>query len=106
MEWYVMYINYEKIAIEVGYSYLNGGYGYWEDRAEKLSSYDSMDNDYLKNCINFIDKGIKEIDDGTNGINKDIKRYLCEMIEEPNEKDIKYVKKQIKGKETRVKRIQ
>lgn len=92
-----MDINYEELAIEVGYSYLNGGYGYWEDGSGKLHSYDSMDNDYLKNCINFVDRGIKEINNGENGINNDIKRHLSKMIKEPSEKDIKYAKKQIIG---------
>lgn len=54
-------INIKKLAIELGYSYLEGKYGYWSNAAGKIISYDSMDNDYLKNCINFIDKGIKEL---------------------------------------------
>lgn len=90
-----MNINYEKLAIEVGYSYLNGGYGYWEDGSGKIRSYDSMDNDYLRNCINFVDRGIKEINNSENEINNDIKRHLNKMIKEPTEKDIEYAKKQV-----------
>lgn len=90
-----MEINYEKIAIEVGYSYLNGGIGYWEDGSGKLHTYDSMDNEYISNCINFVDRGIKEINNGGNGVIRDIKKQLSELIEEPSEEDIKLAKKQI-----------
>lgn len=83
-----MYIDYEELAIKIGYSYLNAGKGYWEDGAGKTHSYDSMDNDYLKNCINFVDRGIKEI---TNII----KKQLNKMYEEPSDKDISKAKKQI-----------
>lgn len=90
-----MDVNYKKLAIEVGYSYLNGGYGCWEDGAGKIHSYDSMDNDYLNNCINFVDRGIKEINNNEYEITRDIKRHLNKMIENPSEKDIKHAKKQI-----------
>ena len=90
-----MEIDYEKLAIDIGYSYLNGGIGYWEDGAGKLHSYDSMDNDYLKNCLNFVDRGIKEITNDEVGISKDIKKHLSKIIENVSEKDIEYAKTQI-----------
>lgn len=60
-----------------------------------MHSYDSMDNKYLNNCINFVDKGIKEISNNENGITNDIKRYLSKMINDPSEKDIEHARKQI-----------
>ncbi|MGN0143084.1 MAG: hypothetical protein ACI4AD_12720 [Roseburia sp.] len=90
-----MDVDYKELAIEVGYSYLNGGYGCWEDGAGKIHSYDSMDNEYLNNCINFVDRGIKEIKNNEYEITKDIKRQLSKMIENPSEKDIKHAKRQI-----------
>lgn len=90
-----MYIDYEELAIKIGYSYLNAGEGYWEDGAGKTHSYDSMDNDYLKNCINFVDRGIKEIKNNENEITNIIKKQLNKMHEEPSDKDISKAKKQI-----------
>ncbi len=105
-----MNINYEKLAIEVGYSYLSGGYGYWEDGSGKIHSFDSMNNDYLKNCIDFVERGIKEINNDEYGITNDIKEYLSKMAKEPREKDIEYAKKQIvgilKGKKAELKECQ
>lgn len=57
-------INVKKIAIEIGFSYLNGGYGKWEDGSGMIHNIDSMSSKYLDNCINFIDKGIDEISSG------------------------------------------
>lgn len=90
-----MYIDYEELAIKIGYSYLNAGEGYLEDGAGKTHSYDSMDNDYLKNCINFVDRGIKEIKNNENEITNIIKKQLNKMYEEPSDKDISKAKKQI-----------
>ena len=54
-----------------------------------------MDNDYLKNCINFVDRGIKEIKNNENEITNIIKKQLNKMHEEPSDKDISKAKKQI-----------
>lgn len=90
-------LNVKKLAIEIGYSYLEGKYGYWSDAAGKIFSYDSMDNEYLKNCINFINKGIKELKG--NSADSDIKKYASKMLniskESITEKDIKSIKKDI-----------
>lgn len=90
-----MNIDFELLAIKAGYSYLNAGEGYWEDGAGKTHSYDSMDNNYLTNCINFVDRGIKEIKNDENGITNIIKIQLSKMCEEPSEKDVKEAKEQI-----------
>lgn len=90
-----MNIDFEKLAIEIGYSYLNAGEGYWEDGAGKIHSFDSMDNDYLKNCINFVDRGIKELKNDENGITSIIKEQISIMYKEPSDKDVKEAKKQI-----------
>ena len=90
-----MDVDYKKLAIKVGYSYLNGGYRRWEDGAGKIHSYESMDDDYLKNCINFVDRGIEELKNDKNGITNIIKKHLSKMIDDPSEKDIKRAKKQI-----------
>lgn len=90
-----MNVNFEELAINVGYSYLNAGKGYWEDGTGKTHSYDSMDNEYLKNCINFVDRGIKEIKNDENDITNDIKRRLSKMSEKPSDKDVKEAKNQI-----------
>lgn len=90
-------INVKKLSIELGYSYLEGKYGYWSNAAGKIISYDSMDNDYLKNCINFIDKGIKELK--SNFIDSDIKKQISKMTnitqESISEKDVKSIRKDI-----------
>lgn len=65
-------VNIEQIAIEIGFSYLNGGYGKWEDGAGIIHKLDSMSSRYLDNCINFINRGIDEIDGG----------YLDKVIKE------------------------
>lgn len=56
-----------------------------------------MDNDYLNNCINFIDKGIKELK--SNSVDSDIKRLTSKMLniskELITEKDIHSIKKDI-----------
>lgn len=102
-----MYIDYEELAIKVGYSYLNAGEGYWEDGAGKTHSYDSMDNEYLENCINFVDRGIKEIKNDENGITNNIKKHLNKMSKKPSDKDVKEAKSQIveilKAKKTELK---
>ena len=90
-------LNVKKLAIEIGYSYLEGKYGYWSDSAGKIFSYDSMDNEYLKNCINFTDKGIKNLKG--NSVDSDIKKQVSKMLniskESITEKDIKCIKKDI-----------
>lgn len=90
-------LNVKKLAIEIGYSYLEGKYGYWSDAAGKKISYDSMDNEYLKNCINFIDKGIKNLKGDS--VDSDIKKQASKMLnvskESITEKDIKSIKKDI-----------
>lgn len=90
-------INIKKLAVELGFSYLEGKYGYWSNAAGKIISYDSMDNDYLNNCINFIDKGIKELKN--NSVDSDIKRQISKMInitqESISEKDVKSIRKDI-----------
>lgn len=97
MEGDKMEIDYKDLAISVGYSYLNGGSGYWEDDSGKIHSYDSMNNKYLDNCINFVERGIKEINNGEYGITNDIKGQLRKTINDPSENDITYAKKQIVG---------
>lgn len=90
-------LNVKKLAIEIGYSYLEGKYGYWSDSAGKILSYDSMDNKYLKNCINFIGKGIKNLKGDS--VDSDIKKQASKMLnitkESITEKDIKSIKKDI-----------
>ena len=90
-----MGINYKQLAINVGYSYLNGGYGKWEDGKGTINSYDAMDNKYLENCIQFVDRGINEIRNNKDGIVSYIGAELGKMIKNPSEKDIEYAKEQI-----------
>lgn len=90
-----MNVNFEKLAIDVGYSYLNGGSGYWEDGGGKVHSFDSMSNDYLDNCIKFVEKGIKEIENKKYGITSDIKKSLSKIYKDPSEDDINHAMKQI-----------
>lgn len=73
-------VNIEQIAIEIGFSYLNGGYGKWEDGAGDIHKIDSMSENYLDNCINFVNRGIDEIKSGSldNKIKEKIKKYSGE----------------------------
>lgn len=87
-----MIIDYKELAIKVGYSYLNGDNGYWEDDAGKLHSYDSMDNKYLDNCIKFVNKGIKELKNNGDVITKDIKKHLQKQKEDINDEDVVHAK--------------
>ena len=71
-----MEIDYEKLAIELGFSYLNGGQGKWENSGGKQFSYDAMDSTYIENCIHYIDKGIEKLNNNDCDIYRDIKRLL------------------------------
>lgn len=85
------------LASELGYSYLDAECGYWKDGADRIRSYDSMDNNYLKNCINFIDKGIKELKGElvTNDIKNLIGKISNISTKEIKKSDIKYIKKEL-----------
>jgi hypothetical protein len=90
-----MYTDYRELAIKLGYSYINGGYGYWEDGAGKIHSFDSMDNEYLSNCLNFVNKGINELIENKGEIKRDIKRQLHKIVKNPDESDINDARLQI-----------
>ncbi len=51
-------IDCEEIAILMGYSYLEAGKGKWQDGGNAIHDIRSMDNRYVANCKNFIEKGI------------------------------------------------
>lgn len=90
-----MVVDYEKLAISVGYSYLNGGIGYWEDGAGKVHSLDSMNNEYLNRCIKFIDRGIQEISNNENTIKNDIKKELSNIYNITGDDEIERAKQEI-----------
>lgn len=52
-----------KFTSEIGYSYIDAGYGFWQDGAGENHSLKSMDYEYLQNCYKFITRGISDIDD-------------------------------------------
>ena len=54
-----------SFACELGYSYLNAGYSKWENGKGEVLKLDSMKDDYLENCISFIERGIDELEDET-----------------------------------------
>lgn len=73
-------MNYEKLAISIGFSYLNGGNLHWEDSYGNIKSYDSMDNKYLENCVAFVKRGIEELKSPYDtDINSDIKKKAKQM---------------------------
>lgn len=90
-------LDIDALASKLGYSYLDAGYGYWEDGGGKIHHYDSMDNNYIRNCKNFIDRGIKEIKEDE--IVKDIKRQTANMLnittEDITKDDLRYIKKEL-----------
>lgn len=49
-------------ACELGYSYLNAGYSKWENGRGEVLNLDSMKEDYIENCVSFIERGIEELD--------------------------------------------
>lgn len=57
-------LNVEKIAIDMGYWYIEAGYGKWQDGGGIVKSLKSMSNEYLENCSNFVERGIEEIGNG------------------------------------------
>ena len=75
-------VNYNIIsfACDLGYSYLNAGDLKWENREGEVWELKSMRDEYLKNCVSFIERGIKELKnnfmDGT--IRKKIVRFARE----------------------------
>lgn len=88
-------MDYNNLAIELGYSYLKDGYGYWNDASGLKHSYDSMDNDYLSNCIGFVQRGIDELINNKNNIAEDIKEHLSKSIKNPTLDDINLAKQEI-----------
>lgn len=49
-------------ACELGYSYLNAGCSKWENGSGETLKLASMREDYLENCVSFIERGIEELD--------------------------------------------
>lgn len=81
--------NIVKFASELGYSYVNGGYGCWEDCAGKIHEISSMNSKYIENCIDFVDRGINEIDEGR--IDAAIKEHFAEFVKKMDkDKELKY----------------
>lgn len=72
--------NIKEFAIRLGYSYLNGGYGYWEDGKGERHKISSMEDDYLENCINFVERGLEAIENQviTDIIGKHFKEFVRE----------------------------
>lgn len=81
--------NIKEFASELGYSYVNGGYGYWEDGAGKIHEISSMNCAYIENCINFVDRGLDQIDDGIidTGIQELFKGFVRKK---DTDKELKY----------------
>ena len=71
-------LNVEKIAIDMGYWYIEAGYGKWQDGAGNVKTLKSMSCDYLENCRNFIERGIVEIEKGK--VDKYIKQKIMKQI--------------------------
>ena len=67
-------INVEKIASDMGYWYIEAGYGKWQDGGGIVKSLKSMSNEYLENCSNFVGRGIAEIENGQ--VDKIIKQEI------------------------------
>lgn len=57
-------VDAKEIAIALGYSYLDCNYGEWKDNSGTIKTMNSMSEKYLSNCVNFINRGIKEIEEG------------------------------------------
>lgn len=67
-------IDINQLASDLGFSYLDGGFGFWEDSSGRTLRCRNMDKEHLKNSIKFIDKGIAEIKDGS--VTNDIIKLL------------------------------
>ena len=67
-------LNVEKIAIDMGYWYIEAGYGKWQDGGGIVKSLKSMSSEYLENCSNFVERGITEIENGQ--VDKIIKQEI------------------------------
>ncbi len=93
------YEDIQKIAIKIGFSYLNAGFGKWEDGAGNVHPYNLMSDKYLNNCKKFIDKGIEEIQEDGMQINSSIRRCLNDEFkiskDELTYAMLKSIKKQI-----------
>ncbi len=77
-------IKAEELAIDLGYSYLEGGYGRWTDGYGTTKQIRDLEKQHLENCINFVDRGIQEIECGDVDI---------EIIKKLKEKEI-YISKE------------
>lgn len=56
--------NINKFASNLGYSYLDGGRGYWQDVEGNIHEIALMDDGYLNNALAFVERGIQEIENG------------------------------------------
>ena len=75
-------LNVEKVAIDMGYWYIEAGYGKWQDGAGNVKTLKSMSSDYLENCSNFIERGIAEIEKGM------IDKYIRQKIMKQTNDDV------------------
>ena len=70
--------NRNEYASELGYSYLDGGHGCWKNGSGEVYKIDEMDEAYLENAINFVNRGIEELENGEmkNYIDKHLKQFV------------------------------
>lgn len=94
--------NIEKFAIELGYSYLNGGYDKWEDGKGEIHKISSMEKDYLENCIHFVERGLDEID--TQSFTDEIREHFKKFVRK-HDKDKLLKHKKLKLTESILKEI-
>ena len=53
--------NITRFACDLGYSYLNAGDMKWENAKGETLELSSMREERLENCVSFIERGIKEL---------------------------------------------
>ena len=73
-------VNAEKVAIDMGYWYIEAGYGMWKDGSGIVKSLKAMSGEYLERCSNFVERGIVEIENGR--VDREIRQRIKKQIKD------------------------
>lgn len=75
-----------RFACELGYSYLNAGYSKWENGSGEVLKLNSMRDEYLENCVSFIERGIEELENEF--VDTDIKNLVIPFSRKHDDDEI------------------
>lgn len=97
MKRYTDEIDMVELTDRVGCPYLYSIDGYWIYKKDRIVSYDSMNNSYIRNCINYISKDIQNLNQGN--LDHTITRVIAKMVnilpEQITESELDLVKEKL-----------